>query len=211
MPQLLEKQINAHCTLGLWEISESCEELEAMIRLNDNEKEIFSGFRNETRRKHWLSYRLLIRQMLGSHDVDVRYQKSGKPFMAAPDGHISVTHSGCFSSVIYSRKVRVGIDIEKVHEKIVRVSHKFLSDAELTAIVQSSVHQQLVTMWAAKEALYKLYGRSSVDFREQLYIEPFKPAVKGTLTGHVLVKDKDECFRLHYEKVADYMLVWVVG
>ncbi len=210
MPQIREKYFGNDSVLGLWMISEGSEELAGRIRLSDHELEVLAGFKNETRRRQWLSYRLLIRQMLGSHDIDVRYRKSGKPFMADPAGHISVTHSGDYSAVIYSRESRVGIDIERIQQKIERVTEKFLSCDEINALTDTANHQELVTLWAAKESLYKLAGRRNIDFIRDLYIEPFVPADQGTLQGAIRMGTQVQRVRLSFEKISDYMLVWVL-
>jgi 4'-phosphopantetheinyl transferase len=209
MPQIKEERINSACLWGLWQISESSQELEEKICLNSHETELLSGFRNETRRQHWLSYRILIRTLLGDNDVNVLYFDSGKPYITKPSGHISVTHSGAYSAVIYSNESPVGIDIEKIQQRIERVSHKFLSDEELQTISEKKRIQHLVTLWAAKESLYKLWGRIDVDFRENLYIEPFQPELQGEFKGFIWdTKNKNE-YTLHYSLVEDYVLVWV--
>jgi 4'-phosphopantetheinyl transferase len=209
MPQIREERINDHTLLGIWEISESSKELEELIRPDLHEQELFSTFRNETRRQHWLSYRVLIRQMLNEKAGLVRYYDSGKPYLVNPEGHISVTHSGPYSAVIYSEESAVGIDIERVQERIEKVAYKFLSEDELSQTDQDKRLQHLVTLWAAKEAIYKLRGLTEIDFAEHMHIEPFIPAQSGTFKGYALHKQIKTEYLLHYFLIGDYVLVWV--
>jgi phosphopantetheinyl transferase len=209
MPRLREEHIDNNSLLGLWEISESAEELERMIRLNHTEQLMLDSFRNDTRRKHWLSYRLLIRELLGTHDVEVSYTESGKPFITQPQGHISVSHSGIYSAVIFSKTRRVGIDVEKIQDRIERVRHKFLSPAEMEMLQADTRIPQLVTLWAAKESLYKLCGELEVEFNEHLRVEPFEYLGKGILSASVLLKNTQADFKLQYECIGEYILVWV--
>jgi 4'-phosphopantetheinyl transferase len=209
MPQIKEVRIDNDSLWGLWQISENSQELEKTVSLNLHEAELLSGLRNETRRLHWLSYRILIRKLIGNNDVNILYFDSGKPYITKPSGHISVTHSGAFSAVIYSSKSPVGIDIERIQDRIDRVSHKFLSEKELQNLCEKKRTQHLVTLWAAKEALYKLWGKTEVDFRENLYIEPFHPDMQGEFKGFILDNKFKNEYTLHYSLVEDYVLVWV--
>ncbi len=196
---------------GVWEITESAEILKQMICLNPREEEVYASFRNELRRAHWLSYRLLIREMLGTREVELEYTDAGKPLMHSPAGFVSVSHSGGFSAVLYSPCCRVGIDVERVQERIEKVSHKFLSDEELSAISGDHRLQDLVTRWAAKEALYKLYGSEVADFREHLHIFPFAPQGEGCLDAAVRLPGREERFTLSYRRIDGYMLVWLLS
>ena len=211
MPKIRESYIGNTTLYGLWEIKETSAELEQRIVLTPLERQMLDSFKNETRRQHWLSYRLLIRELLGMHEVDVRYKDSGKPYMNEPRGHLSVSHSGSYSAVIYSPSLRVGIDIERIHEKILRVAHKFVSEKDAAFIAPLFRMQQLVVIWAAKEALYKLIGDTGVDFREHLTVQPFSYAEQGILKAQSTVKGKQESFEMNYEQIDDYIMVYVTA
>ncbi|HNQ82909.1 MAG TPA: hypothetical protein PKM34_04650, partial [Bacteroidales bacterium] len=63
MAEYLRRQIGNHSLLALWLITESTEELEAAISLRAEEKKLYESFVAESRRKQWLAYRLLIRDL----------------------------------------------------------------------------------------------------------------------------------------------------
>jgi len=209
MPLIREEKVNGKTIWGIWLINESSNRLEAMLEPDKNEMQFLSAFKNETRRQHWLSYRILIRQLLKENTVEIKYHESGKPYIVNPSGHISVTHSGPYSAVIYSEDSAVGIDIERIHERIEKVTQRFLSDAELEQINDEKRIQHLVTLWAAKEAIFKLRGINDLDFRDNLYIDSFVPKESGEFTCDSLYKKIKKEYVLHYLLIKDYVLVWV--
>jgi phosphopantetheinyl transferase len=180
-----------------------------MITLLPDEQELYAVFRNDTRRRHWLSYRLLIRQLLGRNEIEVHYLPSGKPCIREPQGHISVSHSGAYSAVIFSRTHRVGIDIERIQDRIEKVAHKFLSPEEMQALGDTYRTEKLVTLWAAKEALYKLLGHPGLEFNEDMITDAFEWQGRGSLKAEVKKPGMQGHFGLQYEQVDDYVLVWL--
>ena len=50
--------------LGLWEITETTEELQALLTPKNEELESFLQLKNELRKREWLAVRLLLQQML---------------------------------------------------------------------------------------------------------------------------------------------------
>ncbi len=167
MAELLRKIIDERTLYAVWKITESVEELRDAIILREAEETLYQSFVAESRKKQWLAYRLLIRTLLKPDDFPVEYDQSGKPFLAGSDYHISVTHSEDLAAVIISRYARVGIDIEKIKPRIEKVRDKFLSPEESAFVGKEREMEQLTLTWCAKEALYKLYGKRDLDFRDQ--------------------------------------------
>jgi 4'-phosphopantetheinyl transferase len=208
MPLITKERFSDGTEIGIWEITEDSTVLESMAVLSDEEKALLASFRNETRRTHWLSYRLTIGHLLGHGKAIVSYLGNGKPLVTNLPGHISVTHSGSFSAVIYNPNLRVGIDIERIKPRIESVAQRFLSEEELSNIQEPQRMEHLVSLWAAKEALFKLWGKEEVDFRAHLYVEPFVPAATHTAIGHIKHLGDQQCFTLHFSRISDYVLVW---
>jgi len=64
--------------------------------------------------------------------------------------------------------------------------------------------------WGAKEAVYKAHGRKQLDFRSNIFIQPFDYQETGK-TNAVISKDTERLeYELFYEKMSDYVLVWCV-
>jgi len=185
------------------------EELEAAICLREEEKDLYRSFVAESRKKQWLAYRLLIRELLKPDDFPVEYDQSGKPFLAGSDLHISVTHTEDLAAVIISRNARVGIDIEKIKPRIEKVRDKFLNEEESSSIGKKKGLEQLTIAWCAKEALYKLYGVRNLDFRENIKIEV--PAFAGTrFNAEIRFGGEINNYRLFSEMIGNFILVYLV-
>jgi 4'-phosphopantetheinyl transferase len=208
MPLIKIEQFSDGSEIGIWEITEDSTSLESMAVLSVEEKSLLATFRNETRRRHWLSYRLIIGHMLGHGKASVHYLESGKPFIKNLEGHISVTHSGSYSAVIYNAKCRVGIDVEQIKPRIENVAGRFLCEKELKVIAPKQRLEHLVSLWAAKEALFKLWGKEEVDFRDHLFVEAFAPQANHSAIGYVRHNGSEGRFTLHFSRVSDYVLVW---
>jgi len=171
MAELLRKKINDDALFAIWQITESIDELRSAIKLNEDEEALYRSFVAEIRKKQWLAYRLLVRELIKPADIPLIYDPSGKPILTGSDLHISVSHTEDLAAVIISRKARVGIDIEKIKPRIIKVKEKFLNDLELSSIKKENQLEQLTLAWCAKEALYKLYGQRNLDFKDNILVE----------------------------------------
>ncbi len=209
MPLIKTERFADGTELGLWEITEDSAVLESLAVLSDDEKAFLAGFRNETRRRHWLSYRLVIGHLLGAGVAVVKYHESGKPYIENLPGHLSVTHSGIYSAVVYNAERRVGIDVEQIRPRIVNVTDRFLSPDEQGTLDPEHHLEHLTCLWAAKEALFKLWGRPEVDFREHLRVSAFRPMPAQPVPAVVSHKGATGHFELDFDRIGDYILVWV--
>ncbi len=211
MPLYLKKNMH-HARLGVWEITETTGELLDMLRLSPAEQEYYKLLQSETRKKHWLSYRLLLPELLpASHVSGISYDGYGKPWLDNGAGHISVAHSGKFATLIVSETRHVGIDIECIKDKILNLSHKFLTEKEQEYRFPSAVRESLYVIWCAKEALYKLYGKKGLHFSKHLHIDDFAYSGNGRITGHINTGDTHKVYTLLYETLDEYMLVFAPG
>jgi 4'-phosphopantetheinyl transferase len=210
MPELLRKKIDDHSMYALWNITESVGELLGMIKLNKAEQELFGSFVAESRQKQWLAYRILIRTLLLPAHYSVEYDETGKPYLAGPGIHISVTHSGHLAAVILSSAGRTGIDIEAVKPKIERVKERYLSPEELSGIGGPEAHDILTLAWCAKEALYKMYGFQGLDFRENMWLDLPETMDSGTFTGEIRHDGRSHQYNLKYDRYHNHLLVYVL-
>ena len=81
----------------------------------------------------------------------------------------SLSHSFDYSAVTVSDK-KVGVDVEKFRSKISKISHKFISVNEINLIGDQSI-ENLTKVWTIKEAVYKAFGFSGIDFKKNIAIE----------------------------------------
>lgn len=208
---LFLKRATRDAAIGVWEIKEAVEELYAQVNLSEQEKDYFSLLKSPLRRQHWLSYRMILPFLIREGELStIEYDEFGKPHLNNGVRHISVAHSGKFSALIASPTKNVGIDIELMHPKIFKVSHKFLNDQELSQVFSKNAMESLYLIWGAKEALYKLYGKRDLLFREHIRVFPFQFEGKGCIHGEISGMGHQKSYAIHYETIEDYLLVYTV-
>ena len=210
MSLFLKKKLE-DAALGVWEISETVEQLWKSVNLSEQELKYYSYLRSDTRRQHWLSYRLILPHLIRPGELTgIEYVQDGKPLVIYGLRQISVTDSGIFSALLASTRIIVGIVIELMSPKIFKVAHKFLNDCELRIVFSSHAMEGLFTIWAAKEALFKLHGRRDLQFREHIRILPFEFQGQGCIQGEIIVKDEPRVYEVCYQTLEDYILVYAV-
>ena len=60
----------------------------------------------------------------------IKIADTRKPFLADEAFHFSISHCGEYVAAIVSKTNRVGVDIEVISEKVVRIKDKFLKREE---------------------------------------------------------------------------------
>jgi 4'-phosphopantetheinyl transferase len=157
------------------------------------------------------SIRFLLDQLLPGQTYELAYHDTGKPYLKDRKECMSISHSHSKVAVMIDEQKETGIDIELIRDKVLNIRHKFLSEKEQENIEANDIEKYLV-YWAAKEALYKIHGRKKVNFKEHLFVEPFayNHSVGGLITGHIRLPDLREKYKLHYEKLEDYILVYLL-
>ncbi len=210
MGLFLKKNI-PYAALGIWEITEPLGDLYKAASLSNAEQRFYASLQSPLRKKHWLSYRLILPHLLKPDSVSgISYDQYGKPHLDNGAGHISVAHSGMYSALITSETKAVGVDIEALHSKIFKIAHKFLSDEELNYKFNTNTTESLYIIWCAKEAMYKLYGGKGLSFKEHMHVEPFAFSGSGEVTGYIKTKGTSRGFRLFYESIDNYLLVYTI-
>lgn len=210
MSLFLKKNVK-DASIGIWEISESVDELYAQISLSPEEEQIFSALKTPQRKQHWLSYRMILPYLVREDELSaISYDEYGKPYLNNGVRHISVSHSGKFSALIASPVHSVGVDIERMDNKISKVAHKFLNDREMIEAGHSFSVESLFAIWGAKETLYKLHGKRDILFREHIYIAPFIPQQEGVVYGTIQTDKGDKSFPVYYQMLDGYVLTYAI-
>ncbi len=203
----MKKYVHEDCLLGLWEITEDFSSLDNLLDLNSEERATLNSFKSYSRKLEWLSVRVLLSRMTAP-GVRIFYNGKRKPFLTDRTFNISISHSNKLTSVLISRKHRVGIDLEYVSGKIANLSGKFLTPSEENAIDKKCWKYHVYIYWCAKEALYKICDKQNINFREDIIIDPFIPGSEGILNGKVYNNTIHEFFTLTYFKYQNYTIVW---
>lgn len=178
--------INKDCIWGLWEITESAEVLYAQLPHSIHDTQYLASVTHEGKRAESLAVRLLVKRMLQEWHcayMGIIKDEHDKPYLAELPIHISISHTSRYAAVILHKQQEVGIDIEFIKEKLLKVAHKFLNEQEYEDAGKDL--QKLCVYWSAKEVLYKKYGRRQLSLKEEIYINPFELRTSGKITGTV--------------------------
>src|SRR5690606_2102270 len=150
------RELDNNVRFAIWRIEESAEDLISRIQLDDRERAILSRLNKGKRTLHWLATRVLLRTMLDTSGfIYCPSDENGKPYLVNFPQRSSLPHSFDYAAVMMSEHGEVGIGLELVKSKIVRIADKFMKTDELAAIGRDHVGK-LYACWCAKEAVYKL-------------------------------------------------------
>ena len=212
MALYLKKELEeSRSLIGVWQITETEEELRELASLPSDEEEEISFIGSESLRKQRLAVRALLCELFGEK-VYLSHHDNGKPYLENNPVNISITHTEKYVAVILHEEENVGIDIESLDRDFSAVEKKALSEDEIDDLEDEKRNEQLAIYWCAKEAVFKLLSRYNVDFAEQIEIERFRPRGEGELEAtFTSKKDDEEEFDLEYITFDRHVLVWVVG
>ena len=211
MALYLRKELENEAEIGVWEITETEEELKELSMTPTDEMEEISFIRSESLRKQRLAVRALLNTLFDDK-VYLSHHDNGKPYIENDAINISISHTERFVAVILHKEENVGIDIESLDRDFSVVEKKALSEDEIDDLEDEKRNEQLAIYWCAKEAIFTLLSVYNLDFAEQIEIERFRPRGEGELEAtFTSKKDDEEEFDLEYITFDRHVLVWVVG
>jgi 4'-phosphopantetheinyl transferase len=179
MPVILTKKLSEDLSLGLWQITESTEVLLSLLPAHINVAD-FETLNIEKQQLEWLSSRLLcatLLQNLGLAASPIHKDIYGKPFLVDAAFQISIAHSFPYATVALHQTRAIGVDIEAHSNKIAAVARRVFHAEELAW----ATPEDYTLLWCAKEAMYKCYGKRSVDFRQHLRVHKHETGYAGKL------------------------------
>jgi 4'-phosphopantetheinyl transferase len=209
MPLIYTDEPFTNVSVGVWRADEEESFFEQGLELYSEE---VNELTNTSSRKQieWLSSRYLLQNIMQkNYRMATVKDGYGKPYLIGSEKHISLSHSSNFTAAIVADS-HTGIDIQYITEKLIRVKHKFLSPEEMEYYELTMDLLILHVYWGAKEALFKAYGKGGVDFKKQLYVEPFEIAKSGKTKGYVYKDDTIYAYELKFIIDEKFILVYIV-
>jgi len=204
MPQFFCEKINHIGKVYVWKVTETEAELLSLRTLSISEQSHLHLLKNSQKRLHWLAYRVLLQEALGG-DFEIQYLDDGKPLLVSPQKFLSVSHSKDFVAFFLSDIRPVGVDIEKISDRIQKVVPKFLTQTEQQT---SNLSDSLLLhfYWGAKETVYKLFNQHHLLFTEQIHIDRVN-VKEQTAEARVQTDRLQTKVQLIYRNIDGYMLV----
>ncbi len=150
----------------------------------------------------------LIQHLLQKDTIELQHDAYGKPYLNNPSQALSISYSREHVAVLLSNSREVGVDLEKIDNRIKRIAPRFLNKPEWNSLSNHEQLAHLTTYWCAKEALYKIYGKRKLRFKEHLRISPFKFEETGTITGTLQKDEGAKEYELTYKKITPFILCY---
>lgn len=182
----------SNCIIAIWNTTESLDDLKKESDISD-----IYIFKSEKRKKEIFSRNLLLNKMIP--EAKISYNNFGAPQINTSD-NISISHSKNLVAIGFS-KLKIGIDIQKISEKALSLSTRFICESNLNNL---SI-EKATLLWCCKEAIYKWHQKGSVNFKSDIYIYPFELRTSGTVSANF----KTEKLSLSYIKIDTFYLVYL--
>ena len=181
-----------NCNIAIWNTQETLDELLKLSKPFD-----LTNRKTEKRKKEFLSSRLLLEQL--NPNAIITYNDFGAPELDNGK-YISISHSKEMVAIIISEQ-QVGLDIEQISEKALRLAAKFVSEKNLKNLSK----EKATLIWCCKEAVFKWHQKGGVDFIKDIIIPSFILEEKG----QIKIQFKKNPLILKYQKINNHYLVYV--
>jgi 4'-phosphopantetheinyl transferase len=203
MPLYKEVIINDTTTLYLWKITEDLEWFIDVVDLNISSKKRIDSMKSESHQKGFLAVRMLL-QHIGYSDFDLYYDSYGKPHLK--DGKcISISHSHEFSAIAVSTH-SIGIDLELVKEKTLKIASRFMDVSHLENLSEIEKIQKATVIWGIKESIFKIKSQEGISFPNHIFENKFNLDDKIT-EAQLRFNSEIENYNIVFNFVEDYIYV----
>lgn len=210
MPLFKTIHINNDTKVFLWEITEDFNELFRQVSLKDTSFARMEKMKSESHQKGFMSVRMLL-QYCGYTDFDLFYDELGKPHLkdalqqTQGRTHISISHSFDFAAIALSNE-NIGIDIEQVKEKVLRIAPRFMEMWHLENLSIEDQMKKATVIWGTKEAIFKIKNEVGISFPDHIFEKPFSLSDKKC-KAELHFNSCIENFDIYFEEAKNYMLV----
>lgn len=206
MPLYKTITVNSATKVLIWKIEESFDTLLKNIELTAKNTGRLNNMKSILHQKGFLSIRHLL-ALEGYTDYDLYYDTNGKPHLK-DELNISITHSFIFSAIILSDN-KVGIDVEKKRDKILRIAHKFTSVKNFDKSSLTTKIRKLTAIWCAKESLYKGFNSAGLSFLNHIHVEDFGLDQKET-TAIADFNNKTESYHVRFNEFEGFTCAYAL-
>lgn len=201
--QIVDKEL----VVGVWELSETVDELIAQFRFSHYWGDRFSAFTSDARKLEFLAVRLLLKELCGE-EKEIAYYPSGRPYLKDGSANISISHTKGFVAVALHSTQLIGVDIEYYSSRVERIERRFIRADESLNLPDRDRTRALLIYWSAKESAFKLLDEEGVDWRDHLQVHPFQLAEKGSFQLTEYKTENQFIYQMYYWSRPDFVLTW---
>ena len=181
---------------GIWKITE---DEQALLDQVSQFESISDTITHPEKRLEFIAGRVLARNLLealGKNFEGVTKDVFGKPFFKENIFQLSLSHSFPYVAAITDVTKPVGIDLEQIKAKLIKIAPRVLESAELHDAGNDATKHCIY--WCAKEAMIKIYGKKDLVFSEHLLVSPFKLEKEGSIKGKIIANETETEVPLQY-------------
>jgi len=201
MPLLNDLVPNESLLCKLWRIDELEEIMDPNNELNSEDYQILLKRKANHLRRQFLASRKLI----GLINPDLRISYKEDIPILSDNRNISISHSDEIVTVLISKENGIGVDVEKINNKVHSVASKFLSSNEIQFFGKAPSTRQLIRAWTAKEAVYKALRKPGINFSDNIILDKFNDKAKSA-NAKFISSDQETTFKLYFYDLDDYCL-----
>ena len=167
MALYLKKELEeSRSLIGVWQITETEDELRELASVPSDEMEEISFISSESLRKQRLAVRALLCELFGEK-VYLSHHDNGKPYLENSVTNISITHTAKYVAVILNDNEDVGIDIESIRHAEEDLIERTMNEEEQRMIRSAAQPDRMFTrLWTQKEAVVKAEGTGICSFEQ---------------------------------------------
>ena len=198
-------------TWGIWHVTETPEELQSYLTLLSCDPVELAQFKCTSRQLEYLAVRVLVRVLTGC-EYRISHHESGKPYFVNSPMKITISHTKGYVAVGLHDTKEVGIDIEYVSDRVLKVTSRFVRPDESHGLTNLSDDTQLyvyLLAWSAKETMFKVLNTPAVDFLEHLHVSKFTLQTAGVFIGHEYKTPKKQTYAIHYQTHPEFVLTYL--
>ncbi|EOZ95139.1 Siderophore (Surfactin) biosynthesis regulatory protein [Indibacter alkaliphilus LW1] len=179
--------------------------------LSFREKLSYANISRADKQVEWKSARIAIKSALDC--ISLPYpgffkDENGKSHPMDGYGFVSLSHTKGVAAAIFHKDMPVGIDLDYIREKVVRLGPKFLDEQEMDFLNNDPALHTIA--WSAKESIFKCQGKRGVSLKNNILLEPFAEGdslIKGRIYG---TEFSDHHYQVKVEREADIILTYTV-
>lgn len=201
---LIARFVTSNISWGVWKIEESVADMSLLLNYDYKTDPHLKIISNEEKLSEKLAVRILLKELTGTHFL-INYTDSGKPFLNNDNFEISFSHTNGYVAVAISetKGIKMGIDIEKISDKVKKVEAKFINETEYIDRENETIH--LLLHWSAKESIYKAINKKGIDFRNDITVRKFSIRKTATFEAESCILP-NRLFEILYETTDNYVL-----
>ena len=203
MPLLKTIALNDYTQLFVWKITETFDELFLCVALKDVSLARVDSMKSESHQRGFLAVRRLLMEA-GYSDFDLYYDEFGKPHLGNGK-HISISHSYDFSVIVLS-DVNVGVDLEILKEKTLKLAPRYMDVSHLENLSKSDELIKATVVWGIKESVFKIKNEIGISFKDNIFEDDFNLEDKKCGVS-LQFNDKTERFDIVFEFIENYVFV----